>query len=147
MGGRAELTTREGKGTTFLLRLPVTRAIVRALVVECGGERYVIPFGLLAEAAVAEKPEEGITLRNQALPSVDLRDVIGMPPAANGRRPVVVLDLGGRRGALIVDALLGQQDVVIEDLIAPIGTPLWVSGGTVLPDGLPALILDPTALF
>jgi two-component system chemotaxis sensor kinase CheA len=147
MGGRAELTTREGIGTTFLLRLPVTRAIVRALVVECGGERYVIPFGLLAEAAVAEKPEEGITLRNQALPSVDLREVIGMPPAANGRRPVVVLDLGGRRGALIVDALLGQQDVVIEDLIAPIGTPLWVSGGTVLPDGLPALILDPTALF
>jgi len=147
MGGRTEVSTRERGGTTFLLRLPVTRAIVRALVVECGGERYVIPFGLLAEAAVAEKPEEGITLRNQALPSVDLRHVIGMAPAANGRRPVVILDLGGRRGALIVDALLGQQDVVIEDLIAPVGTPLWVSGGTVLPDGHPALILDPTALF
>ncbi len=147
MGGRIELATREGHGTTFLLRLPVTRAIVRALLVGCGGERYVIPFGLLAEAAVADRPEEGITLRSEALPSVDLRAVIGMPPAYEVRRPVVVLDLGGRRGALIVDSLLGQQDVVVEDLVAPVGTPTWVSGATVLPDGLPALIIDPTALF
>ncbi|MGH7560151.1 MAG: chemotaxis protein CheA [Gemmatimonadales bacterium] len=147
MGGRMELVTREGQGTTFLLRLPVTRAIVRALLVGCGAERYAIPFGLLAEAVVNERPVEGITLRGESLPSVDLRTVIGLPPADAGRRPVVVLDLVGRRGALIVDALLGQEDVVVEDLVAPLGTPPWISGGTVLPDGLPALILDPTALF
>lgn len=147
LGGRMELVTRDGAGTTMLLRIPVTRAIVRVLLVECGGERYGIPFGLLAEAIVADRTEEGISLRGEALPAIDFRSVIGQRPAAAGRRPVVILDLVGSRAALVFDALLGQEDVVLEDLLAPVGTPAWVSGATVLPDGLPALILDPTALF
>jgi two-component system chemotaxis sensor kinase CheA len=59
----------------------------------------------------------------------------------------VVIDTGGRRTALIVDILLGQQDVVVQQLAQPEGLPGWVGGATILPDGAPALILDPAALF
>jgi two-component system, chemotaxis family, sensor kinase CheA len=59
----------------------------------------------------------------------------------------VVLDIGGRRTALIVDVLLGQQDVVVEQFAAPVGLPPWAGGVTILPDGAPALILDPAGLF
>jgi len=71
----------------------------------------------------------------------------GLAKAGSGRRPVVVVDTGGGRAALIADTLLGQQDVVVEQLAAPAGLPAWVGGVTILPDGAPALILDPAALF
>lgn len=147
LGGRMELKTAPGRGTTFLLHLPVTRAILRALLVGVEGERYAIPFGVLAEAAVHEQTESEVTLRGSPLPTADLRDVVGMTKAGPGRRPVVVVDAGGGRAALVVDALLGQQDVVVEQLAAPLGMPAWVGGATILPDGAPALILDPAALF
>ncbi|HEX7025226.1 MAG TPA: chemotaxis protein CheA [Gemmatimonadales bacterium] len=152
LGGRMELKTQPGKGTTFLLHLPVTRAIVRALMVGVGGERYAIPFGLLAEASVHEAPGTEVSLRGESLPTADLRQVVGIPGASGGpgaarRRPAVVIDIGGRRSALIVDVLLGQQDVVVQHLAMPAGLPAWVGGATILPDGAPALLLDPAALF
>lgn len=148
LGGRMELKTVPGRGTTFLMHLPVTRAILRALLVGVEHERYAIPFGVLAEAAVHEQTESEVTLRGSPLPTADLRDVVGLTRAGKGRRPVVVVDTGGGgRAALIVDSLLGQQDVVVEQLAAPVGLPAWVGGATILPDGAPALIVDPAALF
>lgn len=147
LGGRLELKTVAGRGTTFLLHLPVTRSIVRALLVGVGDERYAIPFGLLAEAAVHEGAEGEVTLRGEALLTADLRSVLGLEEGPQRRRPAVVLDIGGRRTALVVDILLGQQDVVVESFAAPVGLPSWVGGATVLPDGAPALILDPAGLF
>jgi two-component system, chemotaxis family, sensor kinase CheA len=147
LGGRMDLKTSPGQGTTFLLHLPVTRTIVRALLVGVGDARYAIPFGMLAEAAVHEQTEAEVTLRGLSLPTADLRVVLGLAKAGSGRRPVVVVDTSGGRAALIADALLGQQDVVVEQLAAPVGLPAWVGGVTILPDGAPALILDPAALF
>jgi len=147
LGGRMELKTSPGQGTTFLLHLPVTRAILRALLVGVADARYAIPFGMLAEAAVHEQTEAEVTLRGSPLPTADLRVVLGLAKAGSGRRPVVVVDTGGGRAALIADTLLGQQDVVVEQLAAPAGLPAWVGGVTILPDGAPALILDPAALF
>jgi chemotaxis protein histidine kinase CheA len=147
LGGRMELKTVPGRGTTFLMHLPVTRAIVRALIVGVADERYAIPFGLLAEAAVHNAVEGEVTLRGESLVTVDLRTVLGFAAGDRRRRPAVVLDIGGRRTALIVDILLGQQDVVVEQFAAPLGLPPWVGGATILPDGAPALILDPAGLF
>jgi two-component system chemotaxis sensor kinase CheA len=147
LGGRMELMTAAGKGTTFLVTLPLTRAIVRALLVEADGQRYAIPYGVLTEAAMAEQQDGSVSLRGEALPSADLSRVVGGAGRDGGHRPMVVLDAGGRRGALLVDALLGQQDVVVEQFVAPAGIPPWINGATILPDGAPALILDPTALF
>ena len=71
----------------------------------------------------------------------------GFSYSIGNSRPVVVVDVGGRRAALVVDVLLGQQDVVVRRLMAPNGLPPWVGGATILPDGAPALIIDPAALF
>jgi two-component system chemotaxis sensor kinase CheA len=147
LGGRMELKTAPGRGTTFLLHLPVTRAIIRALLVAVGEERYAIPFGVLAEAGVHEASKGEVTLRGVPVPTADLRDVLWLGGGRSGRRPIVVVDIGDRRAALMVDSLLGQQDVVVEQFAAPVGLPPWVGGATILPDGAPALILDPAALF
>jgi two-component system chemotaxis sensor kinase CheA len=75
------------------------------------------------------------------VPVIDL----GTTPR-DGWRPGVMLDVAGRQGALAVDTLLGQEDIVVGPVDAPLGTPRWINGATVLSDGVPALILDPTAL-
>jgi two-component system chemotaxis sensor kinase CheA len=147
LGGRLELKTIPGRGTTFQLHLPVTRTIVRALLVGVAGERYAIPFALLAEAAVHDAAEGEVTLRGESLVTADLRFLLGLGNGAHRRRPAVVLEIGGRRTALLVDALLGQHEVVVEQFAAPTGLPPWVGGMTILPDGAPALLLDPAGFW
>jgi two-component system, chemotaxis family, sensor kinase CheA len=81
------------------------------------------------------------------IPTVHLRDLVSA--AADGvpaRRPTIILEVGERRTALVVDALLGQQDIVIEPFDAPRGMPPYLGGATILADGAPALILDAAAL-
>jgi two-component system chemotaxis sensor kinase CheA len=147
LGGRFELKTRPGQGTTFLLRLPASRSLVGVIVVRSGGERYAIPFSMLAEAAMHEGNGPEISLRGEPVPTADLGRLMGHPESSGGRRPAIVVEREGRRAALVVDALLGQQDVVLERFVAPPGLPPWVGGAAILSDGAPALVLDPAALF
>ena len=154
LGGRLDLSTREGEGTTFTLTLPLTTAIQRVLLVGVPPERFAIPIRLLAEAVLPDQAaglsQDGrwFTFRTERLPVADLRAVAGLATGpATDRRPVLVLDWGERRAALVVDRLLGQQDAVVERVAEPAGMPRWLSGATVLPDGAPAFLLDPTALF
>ena len=83
--------------------------------------------------------------REGALPSlvVELRVLRDVPHV---RVLGVILEVGGRQGVLLVDTLMGQEDVVVRPVHAPRGVPRWVNGATILSDGLPALVLDPTAL-
>jgi two-component system chemotaxis sensor kinase CheA len=157
LGGRVELESVVGAGTTIRLTVPMTTALQRVLLVGASGERYGIPFRIVAEALLAESPRDstagggtGFTFRGRTLPLVDLTAAIGAAPAAPARpsrRPVLILEWGSREGALAVDAMLGQRDVLIEPVAAPSGLPAWVSGATILADGMPAFVLDPTALF
>jgi two-component system chemotaxis sensor kinase CheA len=154
LGGTIEIRSELGKGTTFLIRVPLTLAIVRALLAEAGGERYAVPLAYVAEtvefdprAVTALRNREALVVREQVIPTVHLRDLVasrgGVTPV---RRPTVILEVGERRTALVVDALLGQQDIVVAPFDAPRGMPPYVGGATILADGAPALVLDAAAL-
>jgi len=147
LGGRIELKTRPGQGSTFLLRFPASRALVGVIIVRSGVERYAIPFSMLSEAAMHEGNGREISLRGEPVPTADLGRLMGNGESVPGRRPALIVERDGRRVALVVDALLGQQDVVLERFVAPSGLPPWVTGAAILSDGAPALLLDPAALF
>jgi two-component system chemotaxis sensor kinase CheA len=155
LGGTLEVRSELGQGTTFLIRVPLTLAIVRALLTEAGGERYAVPLAYVAEtvdfdraAVTALRDREALVVRDQVIPTVHLRDLIASrSQVTSGRRPTVILEVGERRTALVVDALVGQQDIVVEPFDAPRGLPPFVGGATILADGAPALILDAAALL
>lgn len=154
LGGAVELASEPGQGTAFILRVPLTLAIVRSLLVQVGAERYVVPLNYVSEAlefqntpVTALGDREALVIREQPVPTVHLHKLLGVRDAATaGRRPVLVMQVGERRTALVVDALLGQQEIVVEPFDAPQGMPGWFSGATILADGAPALILDAAAL-
>jgi len=154
LGGAVELVTEAGQGTAFVLRVPLTLAIVRSLLVQVGAERYVVPLNYVSETiefsatpVTALGDREALVIREQPVPTVHLHRLLNIAGAATaGRRPVLVVQVGERRSALVVDALLGQQEIVVEPFDAPRGMPGWFSGATILADGAPALILDAAAL-
>ena len=148
LGGTLEMETLQGQGTVFTLRLPVTLAIARALLVDVAGSTYALPASQVVEAIaydagtiVTTAARESLILRDEVVPLVHLRERFGHP-----RREVdsyvAVVEVGGRRTALLVDALVAQQDIVLKPLEAVRGGAPWFSGATVLGDGTPALIVD-----
>jgi two-component system chemotaxis sensor kinase CheA len=154
LGGTVDVWSEPGLGTTWTLRVPLTLAIVRALLAEAGGERYAVPLAFVAEtvefdpqAVTAIRQREALVVRERVIPTVHLRHLVAAPADTHPpRRPTIILEVGERRTALVVDALLGQQDLVIEPFDAPRGLPAYVGGATILADGAPALILDAAAL-
>jgi two-component system chemotaxis sensor kinase CheA len=155
LGGTLEVRSELGRSTTFLIRVPLTLAIVRALLAEAGGERYAVPLAYVAEtvefdrqAVTAVRDREALVVRDRVIPTVHLCDLVGSRSrAVSARRPTIILEVGERRAALVVDALVGQQDIVVEPFDAPRGLPSYVGGATILADGAPALILDAAALL
>ncbi|MDX2184461.1 MAG: chemotaxis protein CheA [Gemmatimonadaceae bacterium] len=154
LGGSVEIRSVEGRGTTIELRLPVTLAIVGAVLAQVGDERYALPMTHVQEtvelaAAQAEtlRGREVMTLREDVLPLVHLRDVVRMPRRDGGGSQVVIVERAERRAGLVVDRLLGQQDIVVKPLDAVRNAAALFSGATILSDGAPALILDVNTLL
>jgi len=149
LGGSVELTTAVGKGTTMTIRLPVTLAIIHALLAKVAGEIYALPITHVVETMVLtpemSRVEEGrdvVAIRGETVPAVRLRARLGHPARTNGAGHVVLLDLTDRRAALVVDEFIGQQEIVVKPFDAARGMPQLFSGATILSNGAPALILD-----
>jgi two-component system, chemotaxis family, sensor kinase CheA len=150
VGGTLEIASVPGQGTAFTLRLPLTLAIVQALLVRIGDDRYAIPIAHVAETTELEAgtierlgARRVLPLRDEVLPVLSAREMLACPPAPAERlASLVVLEIGDQHLALEVDALLGQQEVVVKQFDATSDTLRVFSGATILSDGQPALILD-----
>lgn len=154
LGGAASIESEVGRGTTIILRLPVTLAVLRVLLTRVGRERYAVPLAHVAETVEFDTGrttsmggKEAFVLRDRVIPSTRLRELLRVPgDGAPARPPAIILESGNRKSALVVDALLGQQEIVVEPFEAPKGMLPLFSGATILGDGEPALILDAASL-
>jgi two-component system chemotaxis sensor kinase CheA len=134
-----------GRGTAVTMRLPLSVAVVRALLARVGGETIAIPFTHVEETLAIEDelPEA------DAPPRIALHERLGTGPAAprrGSRGGGVTVRARGRRVTLVVDEFVGQQDVVVKRFDVPRGASIAFAGATVLADGAPALIVDVNAI-
>jgi two-component system, chemotaxis family, sensor kinase CheA len=157
LGGAVDIRSTSGQGTAVTVRLPLTLAIVRALLGKVQDEVYAIPLTHVSETVELDqgqlrtlKGREVLVLRNDVLPILRLRDLVGLPrrELARDRLPeqVVIIDLPDRRAGLVVDELTGQQEIVVKQYDS-VKQGLSIFGGaTILGDGSPALIIDVSSL-
>jgi two-component system chemotaxis sensor kinase CheA len=158
LGGAMDIRSVPGQGTTMILRLPLTLAIVRALLVRVAEEVYAIPLAHVSETIELEsdilrtvKGREVLLARDEVLPLMRLRDLVGLPaylaPSEIALEHVVVIDLGDRRAGLVIDELTGQEEIVVKQYDAVREGLPFFGGATLLSDGTPSLIVDVSSLL
>ncbi|MEP6688451.1 MAG: chemotaxis protein CheA [Gemmatimonadales bacterium] len=155
LGGTIEIRSVAGRGVTFVLGLPLTLAIVKSLIVEVDRERYAVPLSHVVEtarvdpAAIHDIHQQGMTIwRGHPVAVTDGGALLGsLPTGQEGRAFYLVITSGGRRRVILVDRLIGYQDVVVKGLDPALGRPDVVSGATILGDGRVACILDPVRIL
>jgi two-component system chemotaxis sensor kinase CheA len=152
LGGKIEVRSDSGRGSRFVITLPLTLAIVDGQSVAVGSETYIVPLTAIIESLQLKSAQvnrlsgggEVFAFRGSYLPVIRLHELFGVEPRARQLHEglVVVVEGEGRRFGLFVDELLGQQQVVIKSLETNYGQVDGVSGATILGDGSVALILD-----
>lgn len=156
LGGDVEVTTELGKGTTFTVRLPLTLAIIQALMVEIRDEKYAIALGSISnieDISVDDikyvQAKEVIHLRGSVIPIIRLDKMLDIEPKEEDpdHLTVVIVQKGDSQAGLVVDNLIGQQEIVIKSLGKYINGNKLISGATILGDGEVALILDVNTLM
>lgn len=151
LGGDVEVKTELGVGTTFTVRLPLTLAIIQALMVEIRDEKYAIALGSISnieDIPVKDikyvEAQEVIHLRGKVIPLIRMDQVLDIEPKEEEPESltVVIVQKGENLAGLVVDNLIGQQEIVIKSLGKYINNNKIISGATILGDGEVALILD-----
>lgn len=156
LGGDVEVKTKLGEGTTFIIRLPLTLAIIQALMVELGGEKYAISLGsiqTIEDISISDikyvQSKEVIHIRGTVIPIIRLDKILDIGPREEEPEnlTVVIIKKGDKQAGLVVDNLIGQQEIVIKSLGKYIDNTKIISGATILGDGEVALILDVNVLI
>jgi two-component system chemotaxis sensor kinase CheA len=159
IGGLVDLRSREGRGTTFVIKIPLTLAIAAALIVEAGGQRFAIPqAGVLELVRVGEgdgprvkriKDAPVLRLRDRLLPLVSLKRMLRLedvPASDDARGFVVVTQVGSQLFGIVVDRVFDTEEIVVKP-VAPILRHITMfSGNTILGDGSVIMILDPNGI-
>ena len=157
MGGSVDIRSAKGFGTTISISLPLTLAILDGMSIRCGDEVYILPLGFVVES-LQPAPEDikeiagrgrVIKVRGEYLPLVPLYQMFEITPRFTNpcEGIVVILESEGRKAALFVDDLVGQQQVVVKNLESNYRKVTGISGATILGDGGVSLILDVSALI
>jgi two-component system chemotaxis sensor kinase CheA len=157
MGGSVEIRSVTGSGTTIAISLPLTLAILDGMSVKVGEEVYILPLGYVIEslqpAAVDVKEIAGegrvVKVREEYLPMIPLYQIFAIEPrfVDPAQGILVILESEGKKAALLVDSLVGQQQVVVKNLESNFRKVAGISGATILGDGGVSLILDVAALM
>ena len=155
LSGEVEVHSKLGEGSTWTIRLPMTLAIIQALMVSVGGEKYAIPLSNIQSIESIThgdvkfvQNKEVINLRGNVLPLIRLLDVLEVPGnrIPEDEMTAVIVKKGDKYAALVIDELLGQLEIVIKPLGKYAKQCKMISGATILGDGEVALILDVNAL-
>lgn len=157
LSGEVEVKNHFGEGSSWIIRLPLTLAIIQALMVVVGDEKYAIALGsiqtiedVLPEDIKLVQAKEVIHIRGTVIPIIRLRNVLDIPSAeenSNKNLTVIIVKKGDKLAGLVVDELIGQQEVVIKSMGKYIKVAKMISGATILGNGEVALILDTNALI
>jgi len=157
LGGVVEVDTEVGKGSKFIIRLPLTLAIIQALMVNVGVEKYAIPISAIQEIVKVKNEDikviqkkEVITLRNMLIPVLRLGEALKVEKTneINAKANTVIIARKGEKlSGLIVDSLIGQQEIVIKSLGKLLSGLRIIAGATILGDGNVALIIDVNSLM
>jgi two-component system chemotaxis sensor kinase CheA len=151
LGGMVEVESVPGEGSKFIIRLPLTLAIIQALLVVVGEETYAIPLNSIKEIITMEQSvvknvqsREVVLLRGDILPLIRLDKELGIERTADPDKEmtIVVVKKGEKLAGMVVDKLLGQQEIVIKSLGKYLAGIRFIAGATILGDGKVSLILD-----
>ena len=155
LGGNIECKSVLGEGSSFIIRLPLTLAIIQALMVELGTEKYAIPLGnieMIEDIPLEDikhvQTKEVINLRGNVIPLIRLDNLLDVEPVENEEESltVVIVRKGDKQAGLVVDNLIGQQEIVIKSIGNYINCSKMIGGATILGNGEIALILEVNAL-
>ncbi|GAB7388238.1 chemotaxis protein CheA [Bacillaceae bacterium] len=160
LGGMVSIESQIGKGTKFLVQLPLTLSIISALLVEVGAEKYAIPLSSIVETSVVRKEDvlsvhgqKVIDFRGKIIPLVFIRQVFEVPGNGSDETgemdeyAVVVVRKGDKMAGVVVDSFIGQEEIVLKSLGKYLANLFAISGATILGDGQVALIMDCNALI
>ncbi|WP_274361462.1 chemotaxis protein CheA [Paenibacillus thermotolerans] len=157
LGGHVHVSSRLGLGTKFSIQLPLTLSIISAMMIKLGSEKYAIPLTNIVETAIVASANvhkvhgnKMITYRSSVIPLVSLSRLLEVPDYSEegeDETEVVIIRKGEKLAALMVDELIGQQEIVLKSLGNYLSKVFAVSGATILGDGQVALIIDPNAII
>ncbi len=154
LNGTISVQSEVGKGSTFILKLPVSMAIIQALLVEVQGEIYAVPINNILESIEIKREnlksiggKEVIVLRGEIIPVIMLHELFGLPVEEKPEFPAIVVDLGAQKVAIGVDELLHKKDIVIKSLGKMLSHISGFAGATILGDGSVVLIIEINGLL
>lgn len=154
LGGTVDLISEEGKGSSFVIKLPLTLQIIQALLVKVGEETLAISLGFIdrvidynADNIKKTNGEEVIVYRDSIIPLIRLNERLNIDTQESKKKFIIIVKIGEKTVGLLVDSLLGQQEIVIKPLGKTLKSLKEYIGATILGNGLVTLILDVAALI
>lgn len=154
LGGSVRVKTEPGKGTTFVMEIPLTLAIIKVLFIEAAGETYAIPIANVEKLVAVNRDDlkgmlnnEAVVLNGEDIPLTRLDVLFGVPSLGLREQPIVIVKRGGERLGLAVDAFSAAQEIVIKPLNKLVRENKYFSGSTIIGSGKVVLILDVSNLM